>query len=109
MLLEDAADAREQVIVAAAVEPDDPRHEADGLPVEPDLADRRADQIADEHHVTALLGPCQAAHAPELAERDPVMLVALARRRFAPAADRKQHRPPPPPQRRIGDGERQWP
>ena len=53
ILFENAADARQQMIVAAAKRRPDVADDADGSPVQPDLRQRRPHQRADEDQVAA--------------------------------------------------------
>ena len=85
VLLEDAADARQQMIVAAAKRRPDVAEDAERSPVQPDLRQRRPHQRADEDQVAAALAAKQFCGPAELADRDPVMAKALDPHRIAGA------------------------
>ena len=76
VLLEDAADPRQQMIVTAAKRRHDAAENADRAPVQPDLRQRRPQQRADEDQVAAALAAEQLCRAAELADRNPVMAEA---------------------------------
>ena len=95
VLFEDAADPRQQMIVAAAKRRQDAAEDADRSPVQPDFRQRRAQQRADEDQVAAALAAEQFCRAAELPDRDPVMAEARDASRIAGAAEREQHRRDP--------------
>ena len=104
--LEDAADAGQEMIVAAAKGADDARHLDHGRPVEPHLADRGAHQPTDQHEVAAALGAGEPAKPPELADRDPAMRIGCDRLRIDEAAQGEQHDPTPAALNRRRDRQR---
>ena len=106
VLFEDAADPRQQMIVAAAKRRPDAAEDADRSPVEPDFRQRRAQQRADEDQVAAALAAKQFCGAAELPDRDPVMAEALDAIRIAGAAQREQHRRDPALAKRLRHRER---
>ena len=85
VLLENAADPRQQMIVAAAKRRHDAAEDAERSPVQPDLRQRRPHQRADEDQVAATLAAKQFRRAAELADRNPVMAKALDPHRIAGA------------------------
>ena len=91
VLFEDAADAGQQMIVAAPERRPDPAEHANGGPVEPDLRQRRPHQRADENQIAAVLAAKQFDGPADLADRDPVMAKARHGDRIAGALQREQH------------------
>ena len=81
LVLDHAGDAGQQVVVAAAKRARDARQPADRRQIEPEAepeaAEGRARQRADEHEVAAAFLAQQAEEAAERAEHDPVAGVAL--------------------------------
>ena len=84
-LFEQAGNAREQPVVAAAEEPDDPRQQPDRLPVEADLRQRRPQHRADEQRLAAALGAGEDARNAPPARRNPMMGIALDHLGIGPA------------------------
>jgi hypothetical protein len=104
--LEDAADAGQEMVVAAAKGADDARHLDHGRPVEPHLTNRGADQPTDQHEIAAALGTSEPAKSPELADRDPAMRIGRDRLRIDEAAQGEQHDPTPAALNRRRDRQR---
>ena len=93
-VLENPHHAREQMIVAAAIDAPDPRQQPEHLPVDAQRAERRPHRRADERDVAAALVPGAAQEAPDLRDREPAVRIFLDQRGVGPAADREQHDAP---------------
>jgi hypothetical protein len=105
-LLENAPDAGQQMIVAAAECADDIAKQPERREVDPDLRERRSHQRADEDQVAAALFAKQPHGAAELADRDPAMTEFLYPRWIAGSPKWKQHRRDAAGGERVGNRER---
>src|SRR5262249_13410555 len=85
--LDDAGHARQQRIVAAAKKAHDPRHQLDGVPVQPQGTERRSQHGTDEYDFAAILRFGEAEETPGLAERNPMVCVAAHHGGLGPALD----------------------
>ena len=94
VILEDARNARQQMVVSAAERSHEARKRAQRDPVEPDLGERGAHQRADKDEVAASLGAGEPHDTPQLPERDPVAAIGRDRVRIGPMAERQQHDTP---------------
>src|SRR5581483_7703005 len=90
--LENAADAREQMIVAAPERRKDLGQHAQRAPIQANFRQRRPAQRADEDEVAAAFAAKQPHRPPELADRNPVMAKARKLRRLADATQREHDR-----------------
>jgi hypothetical protein len=106
VVLDDAADAGEQMINAAPIGADDARHHAQRFQIEPELADRRTHQGADQDQVATTFTARKAEKPAELSNMNPVMPIARDEGRIGPAMQRKQHDAASLFAQGIGDGER---
>ena len=88
---EDATDAREQMIVAAAKRREHMADHAKRAPIKPDLGQCRPYQRADENQVAAALAAKQSYRAPNLSNRYPVVTKAFDAAGIARAFQREQH------------------
>ncbi len=106
VLLEDAADPREQMIVAAAKRRHDAAEDADRSPIQPHLRQRRPQQRTDEDQVAAALAAEQFCRPAELSNRNPVVTKPLDPDRIAGALEGEQNRRDAARGKRIRD--REW-
>src|SRR5262249_56864680 len=100
---EDFRNARQQMVVAAAKDAQDPRQQPQRLEVGPDSPDRGPHQRSDENDVAAAFAAGEATKPAELPDRRPVMRQAGDLMRGRPPPNREKHdtaAPPAPPPRR---------
>ncbi|MGY4469516.1 hypothetical protein ACVWWK_005225 [Bradyrhizobium sp. LB9.1b] len=105
-LLENAPDAGQQMIVAAAEGADDIAEQPERCEVDPDLRERRPYQRADEDQVPAAFFAKQPHGAAKLANRNPAVTEFLHSRRIAGPPKGKQHRCDAAGGERVGNRER---
>ena len=107
MLLEQPADPRLQMIVAAAKHLHELRHHPQRAKVRPYIPERRPHHRADEGHVAASFFLGNAQKTAELADPGPVMRIGRNPLRIRPFAQCEQHDTPAAPDGGVGERKRQ--
>ena len=106
LLLEDAANARQQMIVAAPERGQHPPEHAQRAPVETDFRQRRPRQRADKDQIAAILAAKQFCRPADLADRDPVVAKTFDPHGIAGPAQGEQYWRNAAGDQRIRDRER---
>jgi hypothetical protein len=91
VLFENSGDTLEQMVVATAEDPQDPRQQAERLDIRPDVPNRRAYHRSDEDDVPAALAASDAAEPAELPQGGPVMGIGRDTLRIRPTANGEEH------------------